>query len=435
MRLPFRHITLLGTALALSACGEGPAAPSSPGDLGADPSPATDMAAAAPDMDAPPSGPDMWTPQAQDMGAPPPAADMAAATPDLGPRPWRWRATRNTQLHVPGPDSCLRTTPTIYSPGQALEVLSANTHWALVRDPTREAGLIRLGDFEELSRPADPSTLPEAPAGRMAAKATRHTWGADGCPAPIEEDALEALSPILGLAKFHDPQYRGWAVIDRQLGLAPTRRVEVPGWHFPWEAAVQIIKPLEGGFVTGGGVLIDPHHLLTVAHLGVDETYCYLREPLTGVAWDQDLAVCGNVASVTPHPRGVDVAIVELTEPEPAPFATLPAASPVTGQAFYTTDYSSLMRNSFHDGTVRAVGNDNAYCQDWPASTTFWAEELLISAGDSGGPTFSGDELIGLVHGERCRRPIEPQRHVFINVAGLLDWIAAQTAPADEDGG
>lgn len=346
--------------------------------------------------------------------------DMAAPV-DMGPPAWTWRAARATQVHVPGSSGCLRQSPDYFEPGDVVALSAANEHWGLVASEGDDVGLVELAHFEELTRPADMETLPPGRPAIAANTFTRHTWGRDGCPMELEEVA--ELTEFEAFAKFHDAQYRGWAVIDRQLGLGPVRRVEAEGWEFPWGSAVQIIKELDEGFVTGGGVLIGPRHLLTVAHLGVDETYCYSREPVTGVAWEAGEVVCDNVAAVTPHPMGVDAAIVELVADEAPPFTTLSDESPVVGQEFYTTDYSSLHRNSFYDGEVRSVGRDNAYCQDWPASSTFMSEQLLISPGDSGGPAYSGDTLIGLVHGERCRRPIEPQRHIFINVAGLRGWI------------
>jgi hypothetical protein len=49
------------------------------------------------------------------------------------------------------------------------------------------------------------------------------------------------------------------------------------------------------------------------------------------------------------------------------------------------------------------------------------SSDLVVGAGDSGGPAFAGRELVGIVHGEVCWRQVEPPRHVFIHLPAL--WL------------
>ena len=434
MKLPFYNLWFV-TALfsfALIACGDPEGPDDAPGDNNATTPPTTqDMSSSEQDMGAvnntvsPNNKADMGGPiTATDMNS---EQDLDVAEFDAGdPYPedaWTIRVEEMTALHRPGPEGCLRATNEMLPVGQVLEVLAANTHWLLVHDGGEARGLLARADISELSRPYEAEDLPKGALGRVTDLVALHTWGEEGCPRKLGVD-LEALAEIEVLAKFHDDAYRGWAVTDHTLTLAPVRKIEANGMSFPWEAAVQLVQTIpSGGFITGGGVLIGPRHILTAASLKADETFCYSRAPRTELSLDTLSLSCGRITSVTRHPRGVDLAILEIELPEPGPHAKLADASPAPGDSFYTTDFSTLKRGSLRDGTIARVGNDNAECADWPAQSTFSSKEMLISPGDAGGPAFKGDTLIGIVHGLRCQQTEGEPPHLFINIAGVRAFI------------
>ena len=176
-----------------------------------------------------------------------------------------------------------------------------------------------------------------------------------------------------------------------------------------------------------------PYTLLTAKHMGVDEKTCYGRELVTGPAWYGGRFVCDNIAGPEiPAPLGVDAAIVQLVRPEGGPYARLRGLPVQPGEAFFTSRWSRLSRNVFADGKVISVGNMNALCEDWPANTAFNSEPI-VSGGDSGGPAWVGDELVGLAHGGQCRGGFDPpdERHVFVHVPGILSFLVPELPPEE----
>jgi hypothetical protein len=230
------------------------------------------------------------------------------------------------------------------------------------------------------------------------------------------------------LARVHDESYHGFVVTDRGLGLAPVRAVDSEGWDYPWHATVQLIKAVPEGFVIGGGVLIGPRAILTARHMGIDETWCYSRHPDSGAAWYAGEFTCGNFAGpAAVHPEEVDIAVAELVRPEPAPYATLRRTPAEVDELIYSARTSQLRTHALIDTTVIRVGSSNATCTSWPDGSTFITPPV-VGPGDSGGPAFAGDDLIGIVHGGLCGTPGTPDRHVFIHVPGVVDWIDSVTA-------
>ena len=444
MKLPIYNLWPVSALffLALIACGDPEDPNSVPGNNSTTPPTSQDMSSGEQEDMGQVNNSTSSNNASSDMGMPIAGGDMSAeadldvAEFDSGdPYPedaWTVRIEKMTALHRPGPDGCLRATSDPITIGETFEVLAANTHWLLVHDGGEARGLLLRADILELSRPYEPEDLPRGVLGRVTDLVALHTWGEQGCPTKLGVD-LEALTEIEILAKFHDDAYRGWAVTDHTLTLAPVRKIEASGMPFPWEAAVQLVQMIPtGGFITGGGVLIGPRHILTSASLKADETFCYSRAPRTELSVDTLSLSCGRIISVTDHPRGVDLAILELELPEPGPHAKLADTSPSPGDTFYTTDFSTLKRDALRDGTVARVGSENANCEEWPALSTFSAKEMLISPGDAGGPAFQGDTLVGIVHGLRCQQTEGEPPHLFINIAGVrafIDEVLQQPVP------
>ena len=359
----------------------------------------------------------------------PPALEPAAVDPAAAP--WLVRVKSDTALRAPDPiTGCLVAGETRFTADTELEVLAASADFVLVNDA---GGLVAAADVEEVSRPEPmPPALHQGVITTTGNDTPSATYGSDGC--PIAGPALKDGTPIEALARSHDANFRGWVVIDRALTLAPVRRVEVPGWVYPWHSGVQLITPRdEGGFVIGAAVLLGPHALLTARHMGANEKTCYGRVLASGPAWSAGEFKCGNVASAaTPAPLGVDAAIIPLVEAEPGPYAQLRGEPVQVGEEFFTSRWGTLSRNIFSDGTVLTLGNGNALCAEWPENTSFGGPEIL-AGGDSGGPAWVGDQLVGIAHGGECYAPFQkdPQRHIWVHVPAILGFLVPEL-PAEQ---
>jgi hypothetical protein len=116
---------------------------------------------------------------------------------------------------------------------------------------------------------------------------------------------------------------------------------------------------------------------------------------------------------------------VSLLRDEPPPYARLRVTPLEVGDAIYTSRWSELHRHAFADATVSELGAQNASCAAWPDGSSFATAELVIGGGDSGGPAWIGDELVGTVHGEACRGSVlEPTRHLWIHLPGVRGFVA-----------
>lgn len=348
--------------------------------------------------------------------------DAAIDEGDAGSRGWRAVASAAGAaiLRPSGPEGCLLETGERLAPGQEQPLLAAGAFHLLIGE---DGSVVRRGEASELERPEVPEPARSAVVER---ETLRSVYDDGGCPTPDGGAALPEGEAIVALARSHDDSYRGFVVIDRDLGLAPVRVVGSEGWIYPWHASLQLVREVEGGFVIGGGALIGPRTIVTAAHLGVEPGWCYSREPSTGAASAAGRLVCDNVATgALAHPDGVDVALVTLLRDEPPPYAHLRATPLAVGDAIYTSRWSELHRNAFADATVSEVGASNAFCAPWPAGSSFSTAELVIGGGDSGGPAWIGDELVGVVHGEACRGSVlEPVRHLWAHLPGVRDFVA-----------
>jgi hypothetical protein len=317
-------------------------------------------------------------------------------------------------VYQPGEDGCLAPTDERLGAASTVEVLGADERWYLLAEGFR---LIRRDNALGEHRPDVLRPRPEAVVQRAG---PRWVFGTDGC--PVESSALwEEGDVVTRLARSHDAQYRGFALVDDALEMAPVRHVD--GWDSPWEAGVQLIAEVPEGFVVGGGVLIDPWTLLTAAHLGVDEGFCWSRGPSAQAAWAAGEFHC-TVDSVVDHDR-VDLSVVRLSEPADGPFAPLRQTFLEEGDPFYVQRFGAQQARDFADSTVHSVGLNNAWCEAWPYPSTFTSVDLLVGPGDSGGPAYSGGELVGVVHGEACFPVNDEQgRHTFVHLPALLDFIA-----------
>lgn len=357
-----------------------------------------------------------------------PSSAAARVTTALSPTAvdWTVKVTTQTARLEPDDTGCLKATATVFSAGQTLEVLASDGIFYLLDE---DGGIVRASDVTEQTRPDPLRTAGRI--GEVAITTTRSHYDAAGCPQAGDE--LLEHTPIEALARSYDSSYRGYVVISTDLSLAPVRHINAEGWVYPWHSSFQLIKPVEGGFVIGGAVLISPDTLLTARHMRVDETWCYSTKPNTGESWYGGQAVCGNIVGpAEEHPDDVDAALVTLRVPEVGPVAKIRERKLAAGENFYTSKWSWLHQNAMADSTVKEVDNDNAFCLRWPASSSYISTDYILGGGDSGGPAWVGDELIGLVHGEKCymgrekiiwMRSGEPPAHVLVNVLGIYDFV------------
>ena len=327
--------------------------------------------------------------------------------------------TADTPILVPDQDGCLVQSDVMALAGEELEVLAADDNLVLIDE---SGSCLQRSDVEGPSQPLQP----DGPTGTIQWETPRFVYGEDGCPVATEE-LLETGADVLALARSHDASYRGYSVVDRRLGLAPVRLVDGADWTYPWHASVQLVKEVPQGFVIGGGVIIGPNAILTADHLGADTSWCYSREPVAGPAWEAGLFVCDNIASSVRHPGKVDARVLLLESPVAGPHASVRQADLAVGEAFYANRFSTLRRNAFADSTVEGVGSSNAFCDSWPAASSFTSADLIVGGGDSGGPAFVGDDVVGLVHGERCKNSWEDPQHVFVHLPGIHDFLAPYT--------
>lgn len=329
---------------------------------------------------------------------------------------WQFRVTRATPLMAYEPDSgCLRATSQTLAADTFLATQAASAHWVMVSDGL---ACVARADTEE-THPA----LPPAPGATVVLDTERWTFGADGC--RTAEGPLTAGTRVEARGQWRDAQYRGVLVVDAELNVAPLRHVDVDDRPWPWHSGVQLIRPVTGGFVVGGGVVIGPRAILTAGHLGVDGTTCFSREARTPEAWDGNRFDCEAVERVVPFPGLTDAAVVVLEHDTPPPYAKLRRTRLVAGEDFYTSRWHTLLRAPLGDTTVESVGNENFGCQPWPTESTFLGADSILAGGDSGGPAYAGDELVGITHGMRCRHGLsEPMKDVYVHVPAMLDFLA-----------
>lgn len=313
-------------------------------------------------------------------------------------------------VYQPDPlTGCLTATDERLGAATTAEVLGSDDTWYLLSEGFR---LIRVANTLSEHRPDALRPRPEAVVQKAG---PRLVFGADGCPRESSEVWQEGQI-VTRLARSHDDQFEGVALVDASLGMAPVRHVD--GWDSPWEAGVLLFPDASGGVAMGGGVLIDPLTLLTVAHLGVDEDSCFSRGPAAATASDEDRLLC-TIESVVEHDR-VDLSIVTLSEPAPGPFAPLRATWLEPEDAFYVQRFGLQHARDFADSTVYAVGLNNADCAPWPFPSTFLSTDPLTGPADAGSPAYSGGELVGLVHGDACY-PVgdEQGRNALIHLPAL----------------
>lgn len=365
-----------------------------------------------------------WVPDAGSTGdtASWSTPEPVAARPDTT---WMATARLETEILAPDTDGCLMGTGDVLARGETIDVLAADENFLLL--DARGRCLPRM-DMEVLS---EPHGMADATRSGIVHLAThRYKYGPDGCPSPV--GPMPLFARVEPLARSHDANYRGFVVIDRDLGLAPVRTVDAEGWLYPWHAAVYLVRPVEDGYEFGGGVLLGPHHLLTAAHLAVDETFCYARGASAAMAFVQGEFRCQNIeASAVDHPDGIDLAVVTLHDAESPPYARVRQTHVEMEEAFYTARLGSLSAHRITDAAVASVSHENAWCQPWPDNATFIASEPVVEDGDSGSPAWIGDELVGVVHGERCRPAYladEPPEHVFVHLPAVLDFLVAAEA-------
>ena len=341
------------------------------------------------------------------------AGSDAGTAADAALPAWSARVVRDEAILAPSPeDACLRATSDVAGIDSVHAVLAADDRFVVIDERGRALPAAAV----ELSGAPDPSA---GRAGTVQIDTRLSRYDAGGC--PVEESDLVFGTIVTALARSHDANYRGHVVIGADLALAPVRHVGAAGWTYPWHAAVQLVKQVPEGFVIGGGVLLDERTLLTAAHLGLDSTWCYSREPRAGDAWAAGRFVCDNIAVVRTHPS-VDAAVATLTRPEAAPFARVRAGPVLPSEEVYANRFGLLLSHAFADARVENVGSVNAYCDSWPDGTSFFTRDLVVGPGDSGGPAWIGDELVGLVHGEACRATVlDPMRHVFVHVPAITD--------------
>jgi hypothetical protein len=182
------------------------------------------------------------------------------------------------------------------------------------------------------------------------------------------------------------------------------------------QATVCLAKPIDKGWVMGGGIFIAPHTLLTAKHLAVDPDFIYAAGPEYGNSFSRH-QYQHDISRVYPHPE-VDLALIQVNSDHPfLEPASLNDQLPVT-----ISQVSSL---SYHQSLekVTRVGSWNQSGKAWPAGSSFACRIGTIGPGDSGGPVFQKDKVVGISHGDR---PLLGS--IYVNLTPFLPWIRSLQA-------
>ncbi len=330
--------------------------------------------------------------------------------------PTRWTVDlhgADVFVYSPGEDGCLTATDERLPRAETVEVLAADDTWYLLAEGFR---LIRkvntLGEYR-------PDTLRPRTEAIVQKAGPRYGFDNNGCPV-AGNTTWEEGQVVTRLARAHDDQFRGFALVSAALELVEVRHVD--GWDAPWQAGVRLFDGATDGFGAGGGVLIDETTLLTTAGTGVSEDFCFSRGPDGAAAWEAGEALC-TVESVETH-ESVDLAVVKLSEAVEVPFATLRLTDVAAVDPIYVQRFGAGHARDFGDSFVHSIGLNNADCAPWPFPSTFLSEGPVAGPGDIGSPVYSGGQLVGLVHGDACF-PVtdEEGRQAFIHLPALLDFI------------
>jgi hypothetical protein len=262
--------------------------------------------------------------------------------------------------------------------------------------------------------------------------------------------------PIYGMGYYASGgSWFGMASIAAQMRWVDVRYLDVPAWSPPFDARDDIMMQAvflgaptgawtpggcgaTAGFTGGAGVKLNAYTIMTAKHLSLAKMgtpgaadSCVMLEPSIRASCLLQAQRCNDIVDIIPHPD-VDLALVKVSTPLPGPYATLRAAYAAAGEGLWFGRYTGLNRFDFSDsGTVLTLsGEHNTSCllagnHPWPASTSIEAQPGISASGDSGGPVFIGDEVVGVVHGEKCLDPWETgdPRSIFVHTPALRSWI------------
>ena len=89
----------------------------------------------------------------------------------------------------------------------------------------------------------------------------------------------------------------------------------------------------------------------------------------------------------------------------------------------WTSKWGGFLRHAFADALVDAVDRSNAWCDEWPRDASFGSHDLVLACGDSGGPAWRGDEVVGVVHGEKCVFAFQRKTHLWVHLPALAGWL------------
>jgi hypothetical protein len=57
----------------------------------------------------------------------------------------------------------------------------------------------------------------------------------------------------------------------------------------------------------------------------------------------------------------------------------------------------------------------------------------ILAGGDSGGPAWIGDDLVGIAHGGECYGGLQadPHHHIFVHVPAILSFLIPSLPPSE----
>jgi hypothetical protein len=343
---------------------------------------------------------------------------------DGGPTPtaepgWRVRTTADATLYQLESE-CLEAVGTVPA-GTELDAWGMNEFWVRTTWTGRH---VALSDVEIVLEPPAGEDPPASWEGTVGLEEVGvYTLDGTGCAVQTGLAYEREAYPAYGLS--HDFNYHGYWQVSPELDMIAVRVLNVPEWIFPWHRTVLLVKEIpEVGFLIGGGVLIAPNAILTAAHMAVDAEFCYVLAPNAAEAYYAGEGVCGALDEFVTNPD-IDLGIMLLSTPETrVPPVRILERYAAAGDEFYAVLMSSMHYNTMSDSTIEEVdGRYNQCLGRWPDGASFTTLDTLVGGGDSGGPSFIGSGLAGIVHGEACRWPWDPYRQVFVHVPYAASWI------------
>lgn len=203
-----------------------------------------------------------------------------------------------------------------------------------------------------------------------------------------------------------------------------------------YDTAIFFIKPLdeqEDQWMIASGLLVDPHNILTAAHIGINNNFLYTSEREIGKTCTEGRAVEGNIVETIPHPS-LDLAIVYLDKPEFKPDFNEIRRNPISrGDGPLTlSSLAHLEREEICAGYVSQITDTDQFGQIKLQNSILILDNSVAAMGNSGAPLFLDEtrELVGLcIGGNKSETLGLSPRSFFVNLTSpeVLSWIQANT--------